>query len=476
MKPTISELIVRSAAVAGLLAALFISTPARAESDRPNVIILMPDQMRGQAMGVAGEAQIRAPHIDRLARQGVYLPNTIANTPVCCPARATILTGQYPHRHGLITNDLRLRESAVTLAELLAKAGYATGFVGKWHLDGGLRMPGFVPPGERRQGFAFWAANECNHDHYNSIYFHDTPDPIPIKRFEPEVWMDEAVDFIRKNRTGPFMLFWACGPPHNPYAAPPEYEKLYNPDSLKLPPNWQTTPKFGSRADIARYYAAITAIDDQVGRLMGELDQLGLADNTLVLFISDHGDMLGAHGQVFKSKPWEESIRVPGIIRHPRTLKPGQVRDLLFSHVDIAPTVLGYCGLPVPANMQGRDLSRQIQGRGGDEPDAVFIQYYEPRPHEDVPAGWRGLRTKTHTYARLRDRPWMLYDLTKDPYELNNLADKPQAADLQRRLDRLLVEEMTRTSDDWNIDLTEPRIFYNAPAVYIPGQSTAPAR
>ena len=172
-------------------------------------------------------------------------PNTFANTPVCCPARAVILTGQYVHRNGMVANDLRLREGQVSVAEVLRDAGYRTGFVGKWHLDGGRRMPGFVPPGPRRQGFEFWAANECSHAHFNTQYFRDTPEPIPISKFEPEAWTDLGIEFLRGARQDgrPFFLTIQMGPPHDPYKAPPEYTRLYDPQKLTMRPNWQERPK-----------------------------------------------------------------------------------------------------------------------------------------------------------------------------------------------------------------------------------------
>ncbi len=449
--------------------------PASATPRRPNVIILTPDQMRGQAMGVAGNVQVRTPHLDRLARDGLYLPTTFANNPVCCPARATPLTWSYPHEHGLILNDLRLRESQTTLAELLAGAGYATGFVGKWHLDGGTRQPGFVPPGPRRQGFQFWAANQCDHRHFNAHYFHDTDTPIEIDRFEPQVWMDEAIKFIRANKDQPFFLWWTCGPPHNPYQAPPAYEKLYDPDRLTLRPNWKQT-RGGSRKNIASYYAMITAIDDQIGRLQEELEASGLAEDTIVLFVSDHGDMLGSHGLRLKTKPWEESIRVPGIIRYPRRIKPGQQRDLLFSLVDIAPTVLSLCGVTPPGAMQGHDLSKQLLGETSDEPEAVFFQIYMLRPHTGVPEAWRGVRTKRYKYVRFADKAWALYDLQQDPYELTNLSDKPEYAVLQARLDAMLQREMVRTGDNWDRNLRPHQVFYKGPAIYHPDDlKTQPA-
>ena len=171
---------------------------AKAASRRPSILLILPDQMRGQDLGCMGNPEVRTPNLDRLASQGVLFRNTFANTPVCCPARAIILTGKYAHENGMVANDLRLRESETTLAEILAAQGYRTGFIGKWHLDGGKRLPGFVPPGPRRQGFEFWAANECDHRHFRPTYFRDTDRPITEDRFEPEVWTDRAIEFLKQ--------------------------------------------------------------------------------------------------------------------------------------------------------------------------------------------------------------------------------------------------------------------------------------
>ena len=153
----------------------------------PNILFLFPDQMRGQAMGCMGDPNVKSPNLDRLASEGMLFRNTFANTPVCCPARAVILTGKYAHANGMTANDLRLRESEITLAEILRDAGYRTGFIGKWHLDGGPRMPGWVPPGPRRQGFEFWAANEVNHNHFDSQYFRDSEQPIRSRHLSPSL-------------------------------------------------------------------------------------------------------------------------------------------------------------------------------------------------------------------------------------------------------------------------------------------------
>ena len=234
---------------------------------RPNIVLILPDQMRGQDMGCAGNDQVLTPNLDRLARESAYFPNTFANTPVCCPARAILMTGKYCHANGMTANDLRLRTSEVTIAELLRKSGYRTGFVGKWHLDGGPRLPGFVPPGPRRQGFEFWAANECDHRPFQTSYFRNTSRAIPFDRFEAEGWADLGIEFLRASQQDkrPFFLSVFMGPPHDPYVAPDEYLRKYNPDALTLRANWKDGPRVPDKKDLAAYYAAITAVDHQIG-------------------------------------------------------------------------------------------------------------------------------------------------------------------------------------------------------------------
>jgi arylsulfatase A-like enzyme len=358
----------------------------------------------------------------------------------------------------MIANDLRLRESETTIAELLAGAGYRTGFIGKWHLDGGPRMPGYVPPGERRQGFEFWAANEVSHQHFDTQYFRDSPEPIPIKTFEPEAWTDLGIEFLRGAEADarPFFLTIQMGPPHNPYKAPDEYTAMYDPEKLTMRPNWSDggarTP---GREDIAAYYAMITAVDDQVGRILAELDTLGLAEDTIVLFSSDHGDMLGSQGMRLKRKPWEESIRVPGIVRYPRGGQKGVESEAFFSHVDFAPTLLSLCGVTPPPEMQGSNLAPVILGGSAEGPDSAFFQIFGPFDGGEVIAGWRGVRTARYMYARYEDRPWVLYDLEADPYEMRNLAGDPAAAELQADLEAKLETWMAKTGDSWSFDWHE---------------------
>src|SRR5712692_7193109 len=425
---------------------------------RPNVLFLFPDQLRAQALGCMGNRDVRTPQLDRLASEGVLFRNTLANSPVCCPARAILMTGQYCHKNGMVANDLRLRESHVTIAKVLGQAGYRTGFIGKWHLDGGKRLPGFVPPGLRRQGFEFWAANECSHQHFNTQYFRDTPEPIPIKKFEAEAWTDLGIEFLRESRKDPrpFFLMIAMGPPHDPYGAPEKYMKMYDPQKLALRPNWRAADRTPGRREIAAYYAAVSAVDEQVGRILRALDETGIAEDTVVLVSSDHGDMLGSHGLRLKRKPWEESIRVPGIVRYPRQVKPRRQENVLFSHIDFAPTLLALCGASIPAGMQGRDLSGVVLGKTHRGPDSAFFQIFGPYQGDGTPDGWRGVRTERYMYARYRSKPWVLYDLEKDPDELHNLSEDRASAGLLREMDQKLAAWMNQTGDSWDFDWTYP--------------------
>jgi arylsulfatase A-like enzyme len=425
--------------------------PGAAPSKRPNILFILPDQLRAQALGCMGNRDVHTPNIDRLAADGLMLPNTFANTPVCCPARANMLTGMYTHRNGMVANDLRLRESETSVADLLGRAGYRTGFIGKWHLDGGPRMPGFIPPGPRRHGFQFWAANECSHTHFDTQYFRDTPQPVPVHKFEAEAWTDIALDFMKDTHdTRPYFLIVSMGPPHDPYRAPPEFARLYDPATLQMRPNWQEAPGVPGPKEIAQYYGNVTAVDEQIGRLAAAAD-----DNTIVLLSSDHGDMLGSEGRRLKRKPWEESIHIPGIFRCPSRIKVGTRSDAMFTHVDFAPTFLGLCGMKAPAQMQGADLSHVVLGSSSEAPDSAFFQIFGPFQGDGTEDAWRGVRTHRYMYARFESKPWVLYDLEKDPYEMHNLVGDPASEAVLKEMEGRLAAWMRRTGDSWKFDWHE---------------------
>src|SRR5665213_821270 len=166
---------------------------ATAAKRPPNVVFILPDEWRAQALGCMGNPDVQTPHLDKLASEGTLFRHTLANTPLCCPARANLLTGTYTNRNGMVANDLRLRENITTIGDLYTQAGYRTGYIGKWHLDGGARLPGVIPPGPRRHGVPYWAANECIHNYFYNWYFRDQNVPIVSEKYEPEFWTDLAV-------------------------------------------------------------------------------------------------------------------------------------------------------------------------------------------------------------------------------------------------------------------------------------------
>lgn len=455
---------------------LCLATTFGLAAPRPNVLLILPDQMRSRAMGCMGTPDVRTPHIDRLAAEGILFRHTYANVPVCCPARSILLTGTYPHVNGMMANDLRLREERLSLAEILSAQGYRTGFIGKWHLDGGPRDPGFVPPGLRRQGFEFWAAYECHHRHFAPVFFRDTPEPLTVPKFEPEASCDFAVEFLKSQpKERPFFLTVQMGPPHDPYGAPEKYMELYDAAKLTMPPNWipgsergepplvppnlrradlpaRPFVPVGGKLEVAAYYAAITALDDQIGRLVQTLKDTGQDDNTIILFTSDHGDMLGSHGMRRKRKPHEESAGVPGIVRWPARIPRGQAVDTLFSHIDMAPTLLGLCGVEVPPHMQGADLSRVALGETKAGPPAVLMQIFVPFNPDGIAKPWRGIRTARHTFARYEDAPWVLFDNEADPWQQENLAQNPAHARLEQALDEQLAALMRKHGDAWSFN------------------------
>lgn len=425
----------------------------------PNLLFVFADQMRGMDLGCAGNPEVKTPHFDRLAAEGMRFSQAYANCPVCTPSRASLLTGRYPLSCRAIANDLPLPEEEVTLGEILRGHGYRTGYVGKWHLDGVPRAR-FTPPGPRRQGFDFWAAWNCAHDYFSGKVFRDTPEPIPLAGYEPAAQTDLAIEFLSQPDDRPFCLFLSWGPPHDPYEqVPPEYRAIYEGGPpITLRPNVQPIPpgphdlsgQRDPRATLSCYYAHITALDEQFGRLLAALEQRHLAENTLVVFTSDHGDMLWSQGRMKKQQPWEESISIPFLLRGPGLVPAGSCCDLLFSVVDMAPSLLGLMGLEVPAAMEGTDLSAAMRGEKIPGPSSVFLMdlVAVDEAHRQGLREWRGVRTPRYTYARWAEGGgWLLYDNQADPYQLHNLIDAPEAAVVRREMEALLQEWLYRTND-----------------------------
>lgn len=413
----------------------------------PNIVFVFGDQHRYQTTGFGGSRQVRTPHMDRLAEGGVVFERAISNIPVCTPWRASLLTGQYPLTTGLFLNDVQLSCRAPSLGTVLRDAGYETGYIGKWHLDGPARL-GFTPRGPRRQGFDFWAVCNCTHKYMNSLYYRDTPNPLYWEGYDAESQTSLALEYIRsRNRETPFALVLSYGPPHNPYRqAPDRYLDMYPPETIEVRPNCPNP----NREDLSGYYAHVTALDDQLGRIADVLESEGLMDNTIFVYASDHGDMLGSQGVQRKQHPWDEAIRIPFVMRCPGQAGPGHRVAMPFNVVDIMPTLLGLAGVPVPDTVEGRDLSPAVRGEPMRPNDAALIMSIASFSGEySGPSCWRGVRTERYTYARTLDGPWLLYDNREDPYQQHNLIDTPDHADLQQEMDALLNRMLNERGDEF---------------------------
>ena len=351
-----------------------------------------------------------------------------------------MLTGKFPHAAGVPYNHQQLPLSEKTISAELKRAGYRTGYIGKWHLDG-RENPGFVPPA-RRRGFDYWAACNIDHRHYGLTYFRDTPEPIRVSGFAPDHQTDLAIEFIRQESKQPFFLYLSWVAPHAPFTPPPRHD-VYDPRRLHLRENVPESNEAEVRKTAAGYYGLCTAVDENVGRLLAEIDRRGLREDTLVVFTADHGYTLGSHGLDVIDAPFEEASRIPLLMRYPRRLQGGREVDALVSNVDYAPTLLSFCGVEPPSEMQGVNLAEWILNSEGHRPESIYAEGGLGSPEE-----WRMLvRGLDKLVVDKELKVTHLYNLGQDPYEMTNLAG---AGSERRKADELLAilrRWMLRTSD-----------------------------
>ncbi|HOX37841.1 MAG TPA: sulfatase [Candidatus Brocadiia bacterium] len=420
---------------------------------KPNLVVLFADQMRAHTMsalvsGSNGDAGALTPNLERLARNGVNCANAISNCPVCTPSRGSLITGRYPLRHMAVANDLQMPPGQTSIAEVLNRNGYRCGYIGKWHLDG-IPRDVFTPPGPRRQGFDdYWAVFECHHDYFNTRYFLDKPDLVRAEGYEPDIQTNLAIEYIGSRMNDPFCLFVSWGPPHDPYQLVPEkYRAMFDPERMGPRPNCAAP----DRRAVADYFAAVAALDECVGRIARTLEELGLDENTILVFTSDHGDMLWSHGRRNKQQPWEESIRIPLILSRPGAMPENAVRRGLIGVTDLPPTLLALCGIQPPECMEGLDHSRMLLEDRGPRHASVPIMDIVPTDQAKAWGGrpWRGVRTERYTYARYRDEGWVLYDNDKDPYQFENLIARPEAEKLRDEMEGELQKWLERMGDEF---------------------------
>ncbi|NLM76886.1 MAG: sulfatase [Ruminococcaceae bacterium] len=420
-----------------------------------NLLFVFSDQHRWCDMGIYGNSQVQTPNFDRFARQGVVFDHCISPSPLCVPARGSLLTGLYPLRHGALTNDLPIRQDIPSIAHVLRDNRYKTGYIGKWHLAGVPRDQ-FIPQGQGRLGFESWKVCNCSHNYQQAYYYDENNQRIEIEGYEPMAQTDLAIDFIKENQAQNWGLFLSWGPPHNPYHELPErYVDRYRDLDPALRQNvpeviraTQTTQL--NRQDIKHnlrgYYAHITALDEQFGRLLQTLEQTGQLEDTLIIYTSDHGDMLGSQGFTNKQLPYEESIRVP-LLAYKSGLTNSMRCQQQISLVDLPVSLLDLLGLSFSSQVDGLNLSRLFTERDAAGREACYIVELVPC-HQAMQRGgseWRAIRTDRYTLARTaKDEGFVLYDHVNDPEQLENLVDDPACQFLKKQLLERLDQEIRR--------------------------------
>ncbi|MEP7363396.1 MAG: sulfatase [Acidobacteriota bacterium] len=433
---------------------------------RPNLVFIFSDQQSRDMMGCYGNSQIQTPRLDSFAAQGVRFEHCVASAPLCTPYRGLLLSGRHTLHNGALSNDIRmLPGEGDYFGEVLRDAGYRTGYIGKWHLYGGNRVRP-IPAGPLRYGFdETFLSNNCTvvFDAERAYYWNQAGERTLYGDWEPYAQARQATQFIDDNRDRPFALFLSWHPPHNwasaqetqGYGAPEDVMKLYDPDAIRLRPNCEDVP--ANRKVYQGHMAMCTSVDRAFGWVLDKLEEHGLAENTLVVFTSDHGDTLRSHGLMFnKMRPEAESIRVPLMIRYPGVLKK-RVSELVVGTLDLMPTLLALIGLPVPKTVDGRNLAAAIKS-GKDSAS-------ESAPLFLLPLDWRGVYTRRYTYcedvsagsvAPFRQRYFSkpdglrwncLYDRKEDPAELHNLFESPAAGVLAKKLQLQTRQWMRRFGD-----------------------------
>lgn len=434
---------------------------ATTSAKKPNLVFVFSDQQSFDMLGCYGNKDIITPNIDAFAKESVRFNHCISNQPVCTPYRGILLTGQHPLRCGSFKNDVRIVPgNGNYFAEVLRNAGYRLGYFGKWHLYGGDRNRP-IPPGPYRYGFDNdFLSNNCtlSFDAKGAFYWNEDGKRKNYGEWEPYGQTKQACRFLAENAGGqPFALFVSWHPPHNwgqahaGYNAPKELLDLYDQSKLTLRPNVKDTPRH--RQMYKGHMAMCTSLDKAFGELMQQLADVGAAENTIVVYTSDHGDMLMSHGWPFnKSVPEIESIRVPLLIRWPGWLKP-RVSDLLFGTLDFMPTLLSLMGIKAPGTCQGRNLIGAITAGRDEEVDSVPLFHFS--------GNWRGVYTRRYTYAfdvsekeigpdglyAGRKRYACLYDHDTDPRETTNLFDDPKHKAIRDKLHAMTLEWMKKFGD-----------------------------
>lgn len=442
-----------------LLAAVFVHSALGA--DRPNFIFIYTDDQRWDAMGVVqremGERArfpwLKTPNIDRIATEGVRFRNAFVTMSLCAPSRTAFLTGRYNHENGVPDNRTPFPADNVTYASLLRSAGYQTGYIGKWHMGSQRERPGFD-----------FAASFIGQGQYFDCPFVVNGQDTPSQGWVDDVSTGYALDFLKQNQQKPFALVLGFKTCHGPFEPAERAKDRFTGEQARPTPNLDTpaiyrdavreAPKKAAKKNKAKakgkagpgaqgtmigQMRGISAVDDNVGRLLAALEELKLADNTVIVYASDNGYYLGEHGLGDKRTAYEEALRIPLLVRWPGHFEGGRVVDEMALNIDIAPTFLQLAGLPVPEAMQGRSLAPLLKGEPADWRKAFFYEYFQENGFgAPTVLAVRTANAKLVKYPG-HDEWTELFDLSKDPYETRNLAADPEH--------KALLGEMTAAFD-----------------------------
>jgi len=417
---------------------------------RPNVLFVLTDQQRWDTTGVHGNPLDLTPNFDRMARQGTHLYHMFTCQPVCAPARACLQTGLYATENGVWRNGIALGTQQRTLAHHFQEAGYATGYIGKWHL-GDPAVPDTVDE-PLRGGYQYWlAANmlEFTSDAYQTTLFDNDNQPVKLPGYRVDALTDAAIRYVDQHQANPFFLFVSYLEPHfqnrrDHYPAPTGYEEKYT--GRWLPPDLAALGGT-SHQHIGGYYGMVKRLDEALGRLLDALKSLGILENTIVVFTTDHGNHFKTRNAEYKRSCHESSIRIPCAISGPGFEAGGQIQQLV-NLVDLPPTLLAAAGIPVPAVMQGHSILPLVNHQKVDWDQEIFIQISESQIG-------RAIRTRRWKYSVAaenmsgaslpgaeRYQEEYLYDLESDPYEMVNLAGLTSHRELANQLCARLIQRM----------------------------------
>ena len=440
----------------------------------PNLLIILSDQLRRHALGVYGDPDARTPHINRMAAEGVRFENACATSPICVPFRFSLMTGEYAHSRKVPGIEYAMSPAERTLADEFNEGGYETIYVGKWHLDGGHGRLGSAEqvnrtrvPRSKQGRWQTWHGFELRNDPFDTwIFENDDPVPKKLPGYQTDALFDRGMECLRNRRDKgrPFCLVISVEPPHDPFVAPPDLQTEWEKREITLPSNFEVVDE-GERCriiqDRKRYAAMVENLDANVGRLRQFLGETGLAENTVVAFLSDHGELGGAHGLERKQWPYEESVGIPLIVLDPH--HPERAGTAIPDPVcteDLFPTLLGLAGLRPAHRLPGLNLAPLIRGEADSlDREGVMLEFVAELRPEMVfsESPWRAYRSRRFKYTvrgnNLGATPWQFFDLEADPGERRNLlndlgepGDPAYAREIARH-HRLLRERILETED-----------------------------